>query len=202
MAPGVKITAARANSGTGYVAYNGTSMATPFAAGVAALMQAASYQTVGTVKSNLMSTAQDWRDQGDDIDYGSGRLQAYEAIKKQGALAGTNIATPGHFAVTQTISGSGGSDWYDLSITTTGYPIGLTLIIPAASSSMDFDLYLHDPSGTLVARSTTTNRQEQIAYKPRTTGIFRVRVHSYAGSGSYHLDTSAGASDQAITLDQ
>lgn len=201
-APGVNIMAAKANSGNGYVSFNGTSMATPFVAGVAGLMQAISYQSVATVKANLMNTAQDWRNAGADIDYGAGRLQAYEAIRVQGGRTGTNVTTPAHFARTETLAGTGKNDYYSLGVTSTAYPIALTLIIPGASASRDFDLYLYAPSGALVGSSESTTRQETIQYTPTATGTYRIRVLSYAGSGTYYLDTSAGSGAPTITTDQ
>src|SRR3989338_9856011 len=81
-APGVKITAAKAGTTNGYIEYNGTSMSSPFVAGLAGLMlQASSTLTPTEIKTKIMNTAIDWDGAGADIDYGAGRLDGYEAIK-------------------------------------------------------------------------------------------------------------------------
>ena len=200
-AAGHNVTAPQANSTSGYVAYSGTSMATPFTAGVAALMlDANSALTPSDLKTRLTSTAQDWRNAGADIDTGYGRLQAYEAVKSAGGFSGTGPAVPSHYMTgSQTLDGAGRSDYWSFNVSTTAYPIALTLIIPGASSSNDFDLYLYSPSGTLVARSETATRQDTIMYSPTATGTYRARVYSYAGSGNYYLDFSHGGSAPSLT---
>lgn len=75
----------------------------------------------------------------------------------------------------------------------------MTLVVPGASTSKDFDLYLYNPAGSLVARSETTARQETIAFTPTSTGTYRARVRSYKGTGSYHLDFSYGGSTPTLT---
>ncbi|WP_242855892.1 S8 family serine peptidase [Ruminiclostridium josui] len=60
-APGYQITAAKANSTNKYVAYSGTSMATPFVAGTAALIFDANPSLTASQAVNIItSTAQDW----------------------------------------------------------------------------------------------------------------------------------------------
>ena len=195
VSPGYNIMAPKANSGNGYVEYSGTSMATPFTAGVVALMLSANPNLSPTdVKNILAQTAIDWGPPGKDIDYGYGFINPYEAVKMAGSYSGTDIQKPDHKYFSGSLSGRGDSDYFDISVTTTDYPIAITMIMPDWSSSTDpdFDLYLIDPSGTTVAKSEGTNRQETISYTPSTTGTYKIKVYSYTGSGNYFLDVSAG----------
>ncbi len=80
-AAGSSITAAEANSGSGYVTYSGTSMATPMAAGIGALLrQADSGLTSFNVKEVLKTTAMDMGEEGEDNTYGWGIAQAKDAL--------------------------------------------------------------------------------------------------------------------------
>jgi serine protease AprX len=201
--PGQSIRAALANSGNGYVTYSGTSMATPFVAGVAALMLDANPSlSPATVKSMIMSTAQDWRTSGADSDTGAGRLQAYEAIKKAGSYSGTGPVEPAHWMEgSRSLLRGGAEDRWKLPVTSTSAPIALTLIIPSASSSKDFDLYLVDASGATRASSEGTTRQETIGFTPSATGTYYVVVRSYAGTGTYYLDISMKGSTPSLVVD-
>lgn len=195
-APGVNIMAAKAGTTTGYVAYSGTSMATPFVSGTVALMLSANGAlTPSQVKSLLMSTAVDWGPSGTDIDYGAGRLQAYEAIKQAGGFTGTGPVVPNHAYVSGSLSGTGYAKTYTLSVTDTSKPVALTLVITNYTPTLfggtpDFDLYLYSPSGAQVAASEGVDRQETIGYLPAATGTYTVEVYSYSGSGSFFLDES------------
>lgn len=193
-APGVNITAAKANSTNLYVTYSGTSMATPFTAGTAALMLAANPSlTPSQVKSTIGSdTALNWGPAGQDVDYGYGRLQAYEAIKAAGGFTGTGPAVPDHGYASASLVGTGDYDYWSLSVTSTAYPVAVTLIMPnwTGSSTPDFDLYVYNPSGTQVGSSTGTTRQETVYFTPTVTGTYTIEVYSYTGSGTYFLDVS------------
>ena len=86
-APGVGITSAV--PGGGYEAWSGTSMATPHVSGtVALILQAAGWlshdipDTPEKVYLILNSTAIDFGNPGQDIRYGWGRIDAYEAVRK------------------------------------------------------------------------------------------------------------------------
>jgi serine protease AprX len=205
-APGVSITSAQAGTFGGHVVYSGTSMATPFVAGVALLMIDADPSLSPTaVKSNMMATAQDWGRGGDsktvgstgpDIDYGAGRLDAYAALQSTGAPLSTPPAVPVHTTYNGTLAATGAFKDYVLNVTDVQFPIAATLIIPGISgnsaSSPDFDLYLYNPSGTQVASAFSARRQDELGYKPTVAGAYRLRVTSYSGSGGYFVDTSAG----------
>ncbi len=78
-APGVDVRSALPGGGHGFK--NGTSMATPHVAGVAALLrQAAPGASVGQIKSALAVTARDLGMFGDDIRFGFGRIQPVDAL--------------------------------------------------------------------------------------------------------------------------
>ena len=205
-APGVAVTSADSTTTNGYVTWSGTSMATPFVAGVALLMRDANPAlTPQQVKDAVMTTALDWGRGGDnrtagttgrDIDYGAGRLDAYAALKAAGAPLGTGPAGPRRELREGTLSGTGASASYQLNVDNLAFPIAATLIIPGLSAGSaatpDFDLYLYNPSGTLVASSERMDRQEDLGYTPTATGTYTLRVYSYSGSGSYFVDISAG----------
>lgn len=95
-APGVDITSSI--PGGGYASWSGTSMATPHVSGtVALILQAAEWtdfdypDTPEMVYLILNSTAIDFGDPGQDIRYGWGRIDAYEAV----CLAETYAKTTG-----------------------------------------------------------------------------------------------------------
>jgi len=200
--PGQSITSARANSGNGYVTYSGTSMATPFVAGVAALMlDANNALTPAQVKSMMMATAVDWTLPGVDAETGAGRLQTYEAVKRAGSFSGTGPAVPSHFAVSGSLRATNAVDRFTLRVTSLASPIAITLVIPGASSARDFDMYLREPSGSAIATSYSTTRQETIGVSPTVTGTYTLVVESYVGTGGYILDLSYSGGAPVMTAD-
>lgn len=197
-APGYNITAAQANSTNGYVTYSGTSMATPFTAGVIALMiDAKPTITPSSIKSTLMGTAQDWGPAGQDIDYGSGRLQAYDAIKTAGNFSGTGPFVPAHSYTSGYLSGTGDYDNWTLTVNSTTEPVAVTMIMKnwvynwPFGGSPDFDLYVYDPTGVQVGKAEGVERQELVKFLPTKTGNYTIKVYSYSGSGDYFFDTSS-----------
>ncbi|OEF99259.1 peptidase S8 [Vulcanibacillus modesticaldus] len=197
VAPGYAITAAKAGTTNGYITYNGTSMATPFTAGVMALMIDANPNiTPSSIKSILMNTSSDWGPLGADIDYGTGRLQAYDAIKSAGNYSGSGPIVPAHNYANGYLSFSGDYDNWNLNVTSTTNPVAVTLTITDWTSGFfggypDFDLYVYDPQGNLVGKSEGVQRQELVTFNPQATGYYTIKVYSYSGSGNYFFDTSS-----------
>jgi serine protease AprX len=202
-APGWNITSALAGTTAGYFEESGTSMATPFTAGVALLMRDATPSlTPQQVKDKITGTAIDWGRGGDnrtsgttgpDIDYGAGRLDAYAALRSAGANLNAPPTMPAHELRQGTLS-NGAMVEYDIDVTSTLFPIAATLIIPSISGAWaanpDFDLFLFDPSGAEVASSEFQTRQEDLGWQPTQTGRYRLRVLSYRGSGGFFVDIS------------
>ncbi|MGC9334133.1 MAG: S8 family serine peptidase [Anaerolineae bacterium] len=68
--------------GSGYEAWSGTSMATPHVSGVAALLWSANPEWTNVqIREAMCATALDLGDEGWDMHYGYGLVQAYDALK-------------------------------------------------------------------------------------------------------------------------
>ena len=198
--PGQSITAARAGTGNGYVTYSGTSMAAPFVAGVAALMlDVNNALTPAQLKYHMTVSAQDWTVPGADSDVGAGRLQAYEAIRRISGRTGTGPVVPNHFATGSSFRASGNEDQWTIHVSSTSNPIAVTLIIPGASASKDYDISLRASSGAILATSDGTSRQETIGISPSATGSYVLLVDSYTGTGGYSLDFSYTGTAPVLT---
>jgi serine protease AprX len=216
-APGFEIKAAKAGTRDQYTMMSGTSMAAPFVAGTAALMlDVKPNLTPADIKSDLMSTAQDWGPSGADIDYGSGRELGYEAVKLSFWQAGhdttgyTGPNDPPHVYRSEALSGTGKTDIWQVNVDTTGCKpligIDVTMIMPNWRSSSDpnFDLYLYDPTGMLVDSAKCQCREDYfyhnylyIRYVP---GNYQIWVTSKAGSGDYFFDLSCPNATSIIRI--
>lgn len=94
-APGYYITAAKAGTTNQYIAMTGTSMASPFVAGLVALMLDANKAlTPSQIKTILIETADTWGNIKPNNDYGFGKLQAFEALRCVCKLPGSRCAHP------------------------------------------------------------------------------------------------------------
>jgi serine protease AprX len=193
-APGYEILAAKANS-TGYTRMTGTSMACPFVAGVAALvLQADPSLSPEQVKTILKETAVHFGTEGENNDFGAGRLDAYAAIARASGTAGTPPAMPDHLAGLGYLPGTDTQETWELPVDDTRFPLAVTVNI--LDEEADFDLYVYDPDGNLVGASEEEEREEFVLLRPARTGTYSIVVYSYDGWGDYCLDVSAGTSLQ------
>ena len=128
VAPGVTVGAAKAGSISTYVVGSGTSMATPFVAGTAALLrQLQPGWTQSQVRSAIEGTAFDAGLSGKDNDWGAGLLDAYGAVAQ---AAGATGSTP--FPLHRRITGSvaDNDSWsttFELTADDLGMPIAATI---------------------------------------------------------------------------
>jgi len=184
-----------------YAYYQGTSMATPHVAGVAALMLSAKpTATPDEIKAALQSSARAFPATCSQC--GSGILDAAAAVA---AINGTTtppttvsetesnntIATANTVASAATVSGTIGStsdtDYFKVVL-----PAGKTLAatLTMASSSNDFDLYVKNSSGTTLASSTKSAGQVDSASYANggsASVTLYVQVLRYSGTGAYTL---------------
>lgn len=192
-----------------YAYYQGTSMAAPHVAAVAALMFAKNGAlTPDQVESMLKSTARAFP--GTCSQCGSGIVNASAAVDAAGGGGGgggTNVAevesnntlataqsvTANPATVSGTIGSTSDTDYFKVTVGA-GKTLTSTLT-PNASS--DYDLYLYNASGTQLASSTKATGQVDSIVRTNTGGsavTWYVRVRYYSGStgasGTYTLGLS------------
>lgn len=200
-APGMSVTSAQSGTSSGYVTWSGTSMATPFVSGTAALMIDAG-ASPSAVKALVTGTAQDVGPSGQDNDWGYGLLDGYAAVAQAGGESGSTTF-PAHRFADASVADDG--VWRQaVEVTDTATPIAATVLIdgaytcilPVGSScwwyawdAPDLDVRLVAPSGAVVAESTcplncdagSIGRQETIAAMPTGTGTYTLEVYPYSG---------------------
>jgi serine protease AprX len=205
VSPGVAITAADANTGSRYVAFSGTSMATPFTAGVVALMlECNGALTPSQIKSTLGSTATDLGPAGADNNWGNGLIDGHEAVASACGSSG-GMALPTHNHVQGTVP-TNGTYTHSFTVGTDGVgkPISATILIQGQlictlgipdfcfiwEWSPDLDARLVGPSNNELWKNEcpargecgTVGQTEVITATANQAGEYRIEIYAFTGS--------------------
>jgi serine protease AprX len=190
-APAESVLAADAGPGSGYTTLSGTSMASPFGAGSAALVIAANPAlTPDGVREILTTTAEDWGAEGPDSNYGHGRLQVLEAVEAAIRAGGGEPApvdrpnAPHHTAAEG--AGVGGVSVL-VTVTDITRPIAATAIAAAEVASSQgetvdgiiHEIFLTGPRGRMLQPMPfNADRQHHVTFRPSEPGNYVVSVQS------------------------
>ena len=82
------------------------------------------------------------------------------------------------------VLGPGGAEYFNVVLSS-----GVTyrIYVAPVDPSVDFDLYVYDESGNLVAQDTSTASDATCFITPRWTGPFRLMVKAARGLSTYHI---------------
>jgi len=187
-APGSGIKSTWYSSNTATNTIDGTSMASPHVAGIAALyLQGAPTATPATVANAIVTTATT------GLVTGAGTGSPNRLVYSLLSGGGTTTPPPATGTTyTGSLSGTGASQiqpggTYYQSTVSGSHTGALT-----GPSTADFDLYLYKWNGSswsIVARSESASSTENVNYSG-TAGYYYWEIYSYTGSGAYTLVTT------------
>src|SRR4029077_11364595 len=192
VAPGINVSAAQSGTTNAYIAESGTSMATPFVAGTAALiMSKQPTWTPAQVQADIEGSAHDVGAPGKDNEWGAGLIDGYAAVAQASGGAGSapfptlhprisaSITSPdGVYVTTFTLTPSDLGSPIAGTITTSGVPTCQLDLGPPFGCLFwgldpDLDAALWDPLGHMLTQSTcpsgddcVSGRQEILSAMP------------------------------------
>jgi len=215
VAPGLSVVSAKAGTTSSYVTFSGTSMATPFVAGVVGLgLEANPAATPAEVKQAIRSSAQDAGTAGPDNEWGWGLVDARSFVAALGAATPGTGPWPAHELVGGSVAANATAD-FPFTVSSGGQPLAVTLRTTNGAAtcvlvvggvcwfgyewSPDIDAYLVNPSGSVVAMSRcmleasngncgAPGRFETLGIASAAAGTWKLRVESFAGAGSFEAD--------------
>ncbi|GLZ30295.1 serine protease [Lentzea sp. NBRC 105346] len=189
VAPGEDITAARA--GGGYVAYSGTSMATPHVAGAAALLAQQHPQWTGAeIKNSLTSSAHSVT--GSVYAQGNGRVDVARAVS-QTVAASANAS----FSLVRWPHGSGKPETRSVTYTNSG-DAAVSLSLSFSSDAPAGVLTLSADKVTVPARGTAS---VELRSNPGLLKVGKFSGRVVASAGSTVLQTTVGITAEAESYD-
>jgi serine protease AprX len=215
VAPGINIMAADADTATGYVQQDGTSMAAPFAAGSVALaLQSSPGWTPAQVQAAVEGTAEDLGPAGKDPEWGAGLIDVHALVAlAAGSTGETAFPTLAHLSGTVT----GDGPWthsFEIAAGDLGVPIAATIVLDGTGDlfffpgvgwfgewAPDLDARLLDPNGDEISLSEcalrfecVTGRQETLHAMPTVAGTYEIQVWAFVEGegGDFELDLSTG----------
>jgi subtilisin family serine protease len=182
-----------------YAYFDGTSMATAYVTGVAALLAGKLQDSdPATLKNIIMTSGDDLESLTYNVRSGK-KLNAYNALTFDPSSLDNDV--PGTPLNSESVDGTldaanDTDDVYAVQLDA-GETIKATL---TGETGTDFDLYLFDQyantvnnSGDMLAYSENANSSdESFEFTVRESGTYYIDVYAYAGSGGYTLNISAG----------
>jgi subtilisin family serine protease len=184
-APGSAIKSLWYSSNTATNTIDGTSMASPHVAGIAALyLQGVPSATPATVANAIVTTSTTGL--VTSAGTGSPNRLVYSLL-----TTGGTTPPPTGTTYTGSLTGTGANSYQP---STTGYVVSVSGSHTGqlTGTGVDFDLYLQKLSGSTwstVASSLGSTSTESVTYSG-TAGTYRWRVYSYSGSGTFTLVTT------------
>jgi serine protease AprX len=223
VAPGVNIGYASAGTTASYESGSGTSFATPYVSGVAALLlQKQPGWTQANVRGDIEGTALDVGVPGKDDDWGAGLLDGYAAVAQAAGGSGTTTF-PAYQRITGSVANNGVTTKnFTLTSDDLDTPIAATITIDGTLDCVldlgplgcllygwnpDLDAWLFDPNGQQIAASTCAageecgyGRQETLHADPTVAGIYTIRIEPFAGDPNFPTDHDGDGGSFAIDL--